>query len=488
MIDKFKNFLFGEQSLRQTLAKNSFWFAVSNVGGSLIRLIVVIVAARMLGASNYGLFSYALAVAATFTILSDFGLNYLFSINIARQDENEPGYLSTLAFLRGTLIIVIIAITVVVAPLLTRFQGAKALIPLVAIMIASDDIRGFLIGFVRAENRIDKEAFTTLTVNVLIVILSLIGLHYDPTPYTLMLAYLAASVAGTCLMLFLVRRDIKGIFKPFMVRFAFIKNILAIAVPFGLANTMWILMTSTDALVIGWFRSASELGYYAAAQRPISALSLVPTILAASSLTLIARAAKEGAYERLKILLERLVTFSLAVVFPVAVGGILLAPSIIHFLYGAEYMPAALPFQLLFITLAINYPASVITNLILAFKQQKIFTAAMVAGAVGNFLLDLVLIPPFGIAGSVLATIGALGIINGYIWYSAKKLQPFAVLPFLPRIALATGIMGFITFVLHAASINLFVNIAISAAVYLGILVFTQEPLLKDLRGLFRFQ
>ena len=266
------------------------------------------------------------------------------------------------------------------------------------------------------------------------------------------------------------------------------KKILAVAVPFGLANTIWILMTSTDALVIGWFRTASELGQYAAAQRPISALTLVPTIMAASSLTLIARAAKEGAQERLKSFIERLVTLSLAIVFPIAVGGIIVAPGIIHLLYGPEYLPAILSFQLLCITLAINYPASVITNLVLAFKQQKIFTAAMVIGALGNLLLDILLVPRFGIAGSVIATICALGIINGYIWYSARKLTPFKVAPFLPRIIFATVCMGIGTFVLQLISINLFINIAISAVVYLGVLIVLREPLLRDVKGLFRFQ
>ncbi|MEK7507712.1 MAG: flippase [Patescibacteria group bacterium] len=486
MIGKLKKFLFGEDSLRQTLAKNSFWSTVSNFGSHLIKLIIIIYAARLLGAEQYGLFSYALSVAGTFTILSDLGLNYLFFINIARRDENEPAYFPTLIFLRAGLIGAVIFLTVAVGPLLTKFPEAQILIPLVALLMAFDDVRAFLNGFARAENRIDKEAFGNIITNILIVVFSLIALRYSPTSYMLTATYLAGSALGTFAVFFIIKKDVKRIFHSLAFSFPLAKNILAVAVPFGLANTMWILMTSTDALVIGWFRTASELGYYAAAQRPIMAFSLIPSIIVASSLAIIARLAKEEAKDRLKTLIERLTTFSLAIVFPLALGGIIIAPSMIHFLYGAEYMPATLSFQLLFATLVISYPAAVITNLVLAFKQQKTFTIAMVAGAAGNLLLDILLIPPFGIVGSVVATIGALGIINGYIWYSARKLQPFEIVPFVPRILAATAIMGSATFMLQIASVNFFVNIIISACLYLGILIIAREPLLKDVRGLFR--
>jgi len=483
---KIKRLLFGEQSIRQTIAKNSFWSTVSNVGSNLIKLLIIIYAVRLLGAEQYGFFSYALSIAATFTIFADLGLNYLFFITIARRDESPEAYFPTLVFLRLSLITAIIILTIAVGPLIARFPEAKTLIPLVALLMAFDDVRSFLNGFARAENRIDKEALGNIVTNILIVVFSFLVLRHSPTSYTLTAAYLAGSALGTFFVFFIVWKDVKRIFRPLTFSFPLAKNILAVAVPFGLANTMWMLMTSTDALVVGWFRSAAELGYYAAAQRPIMALSLVPTIITTGSLAIIARLAKEGAQERLKNLVERLVTFSLVIVLPLALGGIIIAPSIIRLLYGAAYMPATVSFQLLFVTLVISYPASIITNLVLAFKEQKKFTAAMIAGALGNFFLDLLLIPPFGIAGSVVATIGALGIINGYIWYSAKKLTPFEVTPFLPRVLVATGIMSLVTFTLQLASINFFANIIISAAVYLGILIVAREPLLKEMRELLR--
>ena len=75
MLQKLKSFLFTNTSTRQTIAKNTFWLAISNIGGRLLRSIVIIYAARVLGANGWGVFSYAISLATFLTIFIDFGIN-----------------------------------------------------------------------------------------------------------------------------------------------------------------------------------------------------------------------------------------------------------------------------------------------------------------------------------------------------------------------------------------------------------------------------
>ncbi len=487
-MSKLKQFFFGEQSLRQTLAKNSFWLTVSNVGGSLVKAAVVIYVARFLGASEYGLFSYAISVAAIFTAISDLGLNYLITLNMVRRDEGHKAYFSTLMSLRVGLLATIILLTIIIGPFITKFPQARLLIPFVALLIASDDLRALLNSTARAENRMDKEAFGNITTSVLILILCIAGLHYSRTSYMLTLMYLAGSALGTFSVFLIVKKNISAMLRSFQFNFGLVKGIFAEAIPFGLASAMWTLMVNTDTLMVGWFRSAAELGYYAAAQRPVSILAVVPAIMVTGSFTMMGRLAKEGASDRLKNLIEKLVAFSLMIVLPIAVGAIIIAPSIIHLLYGAEYAPAVLSFELLLLTLVITYPASIVNNFVLANRRQRVYIFAMIGGAVSNAVFDLLLIPPFGIAGSVVSTIIALVIIHGYMWREARKMLPFETIRFLPRVVAAVLAMGFATLALRLASANLFANVIISAAVYFGILIATREPLLWDMKRIFRLQ
>ena len=69
MFKKIKQFLFKNSSAKQTVAKNTFWLSVSNFGGRIIKAVIIIYAARVLGTAGYGVFSYALTLASFLTLL-----------------------------------------------------------------------------------------------------------------------------------------------------------------------------------------------------------------------------------------------------------------------------------------------------------------------------------------------------------------------------------------------------------------------------------
>ena len=95
---------------------------------------------------------------------------------------------------------------------------------------------------------------------------------------------------------------------------------------------------------------------------------------------------------------------------------------------------------------------------------------------------DLLLIPPFGIAGSAAATLLAQALSNWYLWYAMKKINSFEVLPHLRRIITAGVLMAAATTLLFVAGTNVIVNVAICALLYFGLLYAFREPLLKEIK------
>lgn len=60
MFAKIKSLPLKNKTLRQTVLKNTFWLAFLNIGGRLLRAIVIIYSARVLGAAEWGAFNYAI--------------------------------------------------------------------------------------------------------------------------------------------------------------------------------------------------------------------------------------------------------------------------------------------------------------------------------------------------------------------------------------------------------------------------------------------
>ncbi len=71
------DWLFNNRTVGQTIAKNTFWLFFGQMTSRLLRAVIVIYSARVLGAASWGAFSYALGVAAFLTIFSDIGINAL---------------------------------------------------------------------------------------------------------------------------------------------------------------------------------------------------------------------------------------------------------------------------------------------------------------------------------------------------------------------------------------------------------------------------
>jgi len=480
MIKKIRSFLFENKTAKQTIAKNTFWASVSNFGGRALKAIIIIYAARVLGTNGYGVFSYAVTLAAFFTLFVDPGVNSILIRESAKADEKERETLFATTFIMKLCIVVLIALVVLfVAPLFSTLPGAKVLLPLVVLIFTFDSLREFFSSLIRSMEKMEWEAAIFLFTNLMITVAGFIFLHIALTPLAFTWAYVAGTAIGAVVAAYVVRRYLKKIFFAFAPRR--IIPILQAAWPFAITGALGGLLTNTDILIISWMRSAGEVGIYSAAIRIIQLMYLVPGILQLSTLPMFARLANKD-NERFRAALERTVSFIFFASVPLALGGAILGTQIMQLVFGAAYASGGLSFKILMITLLFDYPAVIVSNAIFAYNHQKSLIVSSAIGAGANVALDLLLIPFFGIAGSATATLIAQALSNWYLWHAMKKINPFEVLPHLRRIITAGVLMAAATTLLFVAGANVIANIVVCALLYFGLLYAFREPLLKEIK------
>jgi O-antigen/teichoic acid export membrane protein len=275
-------------------------------------------------------------------------------------------------------------------------------------------------------------------------------------------------------------------FKNLISRFtgAIIAPILFAAWPVAIAQVMNNLLINTDVLILGWFRGATDVGYYSAANRILQIFYLLPAILGLSTIPLFARLV-ENDREKFRRVLERLLTVILLAAIPAAVGGLILGKAVMVLIFGGEYAPAGLPFQILALTLVNGFASGILVNAVFAHNRQKHLTAYSAIAGVSNVLFDLILIPHYGMIGSSFATLTSELISGAYIWYIMKHTQYFEIVPHLKNIMLGTLVMGATILTLLFLHTPLILNIALSSCVYFGILYMRREPVLKEIRSIF---
>lgn len=480
MFQKIKSFLLENKTAKQTVAKNAFWLSVSNFGGRALKAIIVIYAARVLGANGYGVFSYAITLAAFFTLFVDPGVNSILVRESAKASEEERRILfSTTLAMKACIIVLSALVVLFVAPLFSTLPGARVLLPLVILIFTFDSLREFFSSLIRSMEKMEWDAAIFLFTNLMITVAGFVFLRIALTPTAFTWAYVTGTAIGAAAAAYAVRRYLKKVFSAFAPRR--IVPILQAAWPFAITGALGGLLTNTDVLIISWMRSAEEVGVYSAAIRIIQLMYLIPGIIQLSTLPMFSRLAHND-NERFRAALERTVSFIFLASIPLALGGAILGTQIMQLIFGAAYASGGLSLKILMITLLFDYPAVIMSNAIFAYNHQKSLIISSAIGAGANVALDLLLIPPFGIAGSAVATLLAQVLSNWYLWHTMKKINPFEVLPHLKRIIAASALMAVATTLLFIAGTNVVVNVAICGLLYFGLLYAFREPLFKELK------
>lgn len=477
MFAKVKRLLLENYGVRQTVVKNTFWLSVSNVGGRLIRMLIIMYAARVLGASEWGAFSYSMAIIAFLTILVDFGINNVATQELSQNNSDKPVLISTIFRIKIVLLSLIVLGTVAFVPHLTKIESARAVLPILALVMAMDALRDFGFSIIRSEERMEKEALLFVLTNIAIVGFGFLTLYLSPTAESFAYAYAAGGGLGTILTGIALRSYWK--YLTVKIDFPRIKKIFSRAWPFGLSSLLGGMMVNTDVVILGWLKTSEAVGYYSSSQRIILLLYIIPGILASSIFPVISRLAKKDD-EKVGRVLSASLRFIWIVSLPIMMGGVILADNLIGFFFGAEYLPGVMAFRILVLSLGVNFSGMILASIIFVYNRHKELIIYSALGGVTNVILDLILIPRWGIEGSALATSIVQVMTTIYIWNRASKDVYFPIGKYLPKMVGATIAMGTLVFLMKMWLVPIIPLIFSCGLTYFLVLYLLKEPLLME--------
>jgi O-antigen/teichoic acid export membrane protein len=181
--------------------------------------------------------------------------------------------------------------------------------------------------------------------------------------------------------------------------------------------------------------------------------------------------------------------FMFLLAFPFAAGLIAVAPDFVPWFYGDGFEPVV-PLMMLFAPLLFIIGISnVLGTLYLTPSGQRARSnRAIVAGAILNFLLNLVLIPLIGVYGAVVASLAAELLITVlYLSYSARFVSMAKVLGTGLRYLLLSGAMfiptHYIGQVRAASPKTTLLQVAVGVATYTLLLILVRDPSWLDVQN-----
>jgi O-antigen/teichoic acid export membrane protein len=170
------------------------------------------------------------------------------------------------------------------------------------------------------------------------------------------------------------------------------------------------ILNNIDITMLGLLKNNAAVGLFSVASKVILIIFQIFEAVTWVVLPQMSYQYVNRNYHEINRLFRYSLAFTAVLVLPCAAGIIILPEEIIYLIGGAEYLPAAGSLRILAVSMLIRSVTSVYGNLILLPSgREKRFMTACAANAIIDIVLNIVLIPRWGINGAAItATVSSL--------------------------------------------------------------------------------
>lgn len=382
--------------------RNMSWLFAEKILRMVVALLVGVWVARHLGPERFGLLSYAQSFVAIFTVFAPLGLDSIVVRELVNDQEKRDKLLGTGFILKligaiGVLALLAIAVFVQGNDLLTN--------TLIFIVASSTIFQSFnVIDFYFQSKVLSKFVVFSNTTSLLLSSIIKIVLLLNEAPliaFAIMILFESMVLAAGFIYFYFKQKA-----SPFKWSFdgALAKQLLKESWPLIFTSFVISIYMKVDQVMIKEMLGVADVGQYAVAVKLCEIWYFIPYIITSSLFPAIINAKKESEglyYTRL----QRLYDFMMLVALTIAIPMSFLGDWVVSILYGEQYFGAGE-------VLGVYIWASVFIYIGVASAQwfiieglQKYSLYRTLAGCVLNILLNLYMIPTYGIYGAAIATI-----------------------------------------------------------------------------------
>ncbi len=471
-----------KDGLRNKVLESGSYLILARTLDKLSSIISVIILARLLVPSEFGLIAIAMVVVTLTESLTAISLEaaLIQKKDISKSELNVAWTYGRV--IRSFLIIFFIFFS---APYISDFFGEPNLTLILQVLMIGQVFRAFEnIGMIIYFKELDfqKDFYISIISRLIRIIVLLIAAYYLRSVWAFVLAYLALNFTSAAL---------SYVFHPFRPKFDFNLNILRSLFNFGgwvfLSQLIKSLYDIIDKSTIGRLMTATFLGYYHIAHRfgnelPNELKSVFNQVL----FPLYSIQQKEQ--ERTKINFLLVLKITSFVIFPTITLIFLLSESLVVLFLGNQWIPVISPLKILLITALFRSLVSSTYPLFkgLGYPRYETYLLGISVIFISIFIIPLTL--NYGINGAATAVlIGQLAALPASFFFLKKviSIKLFEIISFLTKPVLISVFLALILYCLksfdfYALSWGSFLNSLFVAMIFLTLIYFVLLKISKD--------
>lgn len=432
LLAKIRNLLLEKEGgLGAIIAKGASGSFVLMVWYTLWSFGVSVLLARILDTGEFGIYSIAISWSTMIAVFAKLGQDQTVCRYVASYRESgDYAGIRGLIFFSVPLVLTVALLlatgaTVILKVFFADLDPATGnalvlafwLVPLQAVMTSMGAVSQGYSKVVRAQ--IPSLLISPL---VFLALLTLITDFYrNPVdPSSVIICTLGSQVVGLSVLFLLIRSILPSDFSQVKARFN-IRDWVGTALPVTLMGGMYVINMNADIVMLGALANADLAGIYKAATRGADIVMFPSAIISLSLAPIIARLYTAGDMQRLQRGITKTTRVGVALALPVAIVLLLFSDWFLG-LFGTEFTAGSGALRLLIIAQVITALAGPAGWILVMTGHEKKAAMGLGVSVVLNILLNMLLIPKFGLNGAAAATMLSTLSWNLILVVAVKKI------------------------------------------------------------------
>lgn len=389
------------------------WSFISLLISSCAHFLLRIALGNELGPSGLGTYTLIFTIYIIGNQFAAFGLDAALTKHIAEYHDDLQRVKSYVtsgligALICGLITVFLLsAFSEIISIYIFHDVNASELLKIVAFCYPFMAIQKIILGTLNGLRKINYFALVNILQNMLIFVTSAISVLYFNTGVKGAVLGLAIPTIVITLFFSLILKD--------YIEFSGLMSLvsLKILIKFGfyvvLTNSVGLINAQIDSLFIGYFMTGTDVGYYAIAIIIIQAVTLLPTSIQTITSPLIASYHHNKDYKSMRLLIKETLLKTYVITTILSVIIVLCGKLLIQVLFTEKFMPAYVPMLILLLGYSISSPIGAVGGALSSIGKVDISFQRSVLCLIINIILNLLLVPKFGLIGAAIATSSAL--------------------------------------------------------------------------------
>ena len=449
----------------KVLAKNTSLLFLSQMISYILAFFYTLYSARYLGASDFGIISFATAITGLFCILTDFGIATLTTREVARDYSKTYKYLGNTGSMKIVLSLITIILLIIFVELCNYQETTRIVVYIMGVASIITAISGVFTSMFRAYEEMEYQSISEIlsAVSLFIGILLCIYLKYN------IIAVAAVYLIANSLVLlynFIVCSKKYGLIH-LQWDTNFLKKLIYNSFPLAITSIFALIAFKINTVLLNTMLTSAATGWYTAAFNLMQALIFIPTVYSTAILPVFSKLFVTS-QEKLKSSYEKSLKYLAILSVPIAFGTTVLAEKIILFMYGVGYIEAVPVLRTVIWALPAIFFSYILGTSIASINKQhetvKVTFVCMLISVIGN----IIFIHFLGCIGASITTVMTeVGMVIFYMYIMHRNNLGISLKLFIKPL-IGSIVMGIIIYLLN---LDLFTSFIVGAIIYFTIII-----------------